>query len=79
MEKKMTEGKLRFKAENNRYEFIYFSTEKMDFDLHCGDSFEAFFNGSWQPVTIEYSDKWYLVGFSKIPLDNLKVRKFYGR
>lgn len=69
----MTEGKLYYNADNQRYGLLK-DGEQVSDGLHCGMTLEVLIDGQWQPTRIECGDDWYLVGFPDVALDNLKAR-----
>lgn len=42
--------------------------------LHCGTTFEVFYNGDWIPTRIECANDWYLVGMPCGALYGLQAR-----
>lgn len=68
----MKEGILIYDDDAERYD-IRFDLEDYYGGLHCGECFEVFVSGQWQPVRIEKYDDWYLVGL-KTELQGLRVR-----
>lgn len=70
----MKQGALIFDRELDRMD-IRFDVENYHGGLRCGECFEVYANGKWQPTRIEKGDSWYLVGIKKAShLDGLRVR-----
>lgn len=54
---------------------IRFSCEDFYGGLHCGTTFDVWWNGHWVPTRIEMgSQGWYLVGIQAESIFHLKVR-----
>lgn len=76
----MVNGKLEYNYQNNRYGITNHSGKWIDSGLHCGECFEIFLNGKWEPTRIEMmwkngNGKYYLIGFENLDIDGLIVRK----
>ena len=77
----MSEGKLFYDENSERYWIVYNDKDKEPCDLHCGDCFEVGFIDRWIPTRIEYdhmsknSHGWYLTGEANmLRLDGLAIR-----
>ena len=72
----MKQGALIYDKESGRYD-IRFGLNEYYGGLHCGECFDVFAGGRWNPTRIEMGDrdKWYLVGIKTDTLDGLRVRK----
>ena len=73
MNKKRT-GSLFYDRRYDRYN-IRFDLETFYGGLHCGECFEVLTKkDTWEPVRIELTDEWYLVGLPGVMPDGLRVR-----
>lgn len=70
----MTEGKLFYNTDNQRYGLINDNGDWLLDDFHCGDTLEILIDGQWKETRIECGEDWFLVGFPGVALDNIKAR-----
>lgn len=69
-------GILFYNTALDRYDFEY-EIERYYGGLHCGECFQAWIDGSWKSVSIEFNhadDRWYLPQFPAQSLGGLKIR-----
>lgn len=74
----MKEGILFYNASLDRFDFAYDGEiEHYYGGLHCGEGFEAWIDGRWEHVSIEYDHShecWYLPQFREQSLGGLRIR-----
>ena len=68
-------GALIFDERTDRYD-IRFDVSEYYGGLHCGDCFDVFVRGKWQPTRMEMNatQEWYLVVVRANDLNGLRVR-----
>ena len=68
-------GALIFDERTDRYD-IRFDVSEYYGGLHCGDCFDVFVRGKWEPTRMEMNatQEWYLVGVRANDLNGLRVR-----
>lgn len=71
----MKEGRLFYDTVMERFDFSY--DHNYYGGLHCGETFQAYIEGEWKHVSIEYDhhrERWYLPQYRDLELTGLAVR-----
>lgn len=71
----MKQGSLFFDEQSGRYDIRFDLTDYYG-GLHCGECFDVYVDGKWNPTRIEMNmeQNWYLVGIHADNLNGLLVR-----
>jgi hypothetical protein len=76
----MKEGRITWDAGTGRPDIKYYDGSHYG-GFHCGDAFDVFIRGDWQPTRIEYqhcTGTWYLIGIEDDEdILGLTVRSYY--